>query len=98
MPEDRDEDPVEALRAELAALRDEVRTRRVVVVDAAGRPRITLAVDRGTASVRVDAPGGDPSAEVFAVGPIGADGPEVGLALVVGGDVVTVVRAAGDAP
>jgi hypothetical protein len=95
---EQDPDPIEALRAEVAALRDEVRTRRVVVVDAAGRPRITLAVDRGAASVRVDAPGGDPSAEVFAVEPVEADGPEVGLALVVGGDVVTVVRAAGDPP
>jgi hypothetical protein len=103
MPQDRDEvdgpaDEVRVLRAEVAALRDEVRTRRVVIVDEHGRPRVTLSVDRGTASVRVDAPGGDPSAELFAVGPVEADGPEAGLALVVHGDVVTVVRAAGDAP
>ena len=68
---------------------DEVRTRRVVVVDEAGRPRITIGVERGAASVRVDAAGGNPSVEVYAVDALEGDGPEVGLALVVDGDVVT---------
>jgi hypothetical protein len=86
-PEDT-EDPIAVLRAEVAALRDEVRTRRVVVVDAAGRPRIVLSADPGVGSVRVDAEGGDPSVELYAVDAIDADGPEVGIALVVGGDVV----------
>ncbi len=74
---------------------DEVRTRRLVVVDEAGRPRVTVTVERGAASVRVDAAGGDPSAELFAVDPVDADGAEVGLALVRGGDVVTIVAVHG---
>jgi hypothetical protein len=71
---------------------DEVRTRRVVVVDADGRPRIVLSAEGGAAVVRVDAPGGDPSVELFAVDPIDADGAEIGLALVVGGDVADGLR------
>jgi hypothetical protein len=86
------EDPIDALRAEVAALRDEVRTRRVVVVDAAGRPRVVLSADPGVGSVRVDAEGGDPSVELYAVDALEADGPEVGLALVARGEVVTSVR------
>jgi len=90
------EDPIEALRSEVAALRaalqDEVRTRRVVVVDASGRPRVVLDAPSGHASVRVDAEGGDPSVELYAVDAIEADGPEVGLALVVDGDVVRTFR------
>jgi len=95
MPEDP-EDPIEALRIEVAALRaalhEEVRTRRVVVVDASGRPRVVLDVAPGHAAVRVDAEGGDPSVELYAVDAIEADGPEVGLALVVDGDVVRTFR------
>ena len=91
MPEDP-EDPIEALRAEVAALREalqlEVRTRSVVVVDAVGRPRVVLAAGPGLGSVRVDADGGDPSVELYAVDAIEADGPEVGVVLVAGGDVV----------
>jgi hypothetical protein len=90
------EDPIEVLRAEVDALRealqDEVRTRRVVVVDAVGRPRVVLAAGPGLGSVRVDAEGGDPSVELYAVDGIEADGPEVGLALVVAGDVVRTFR------
>ena len=82
------EDPIDVLRAEVAALRDEVRTRRVVVVDAAGRPRVVLSADPGVGSVRVDAAGGDPSVELYAVDAIEADGPEVGVVLVADGDVV----------
>jgi hypothetical protein len=85
-------DPIDELRAEVRALRDEVRTRRVVVVDAAGRPRVVLSADPGVGSVRVDAAGGDPSVELYAVDAIEADGPEVGLALVADGEVVTSVR------
>ena len=79
---------VDALRELVGALETEVRTRRVVVVDALGRPRIVLTADPGVASVRVDADGGDPSVELYAVDAIGADGPEIGLALFVDGDVV----------
>jgi hypothetical protein len=86
------QDPIDELRAEVRALREEVRTRRVVVVDAAGRPRVVLSADRGVGSVRVDAVGGDPSVELYALDAIEADGPEVGLALVVDGDVATSVR------
>jgi hypothetical protein len=68
---------------------DEVWTRRLVVVDDAGRPRITITVQHGAASVRVDAPGGDPSVELYAIGPVEADGAEAGLVLALGGDVVT---------
>jgi hypothetical protein len=82
------EDPIDALRAAVDALRDEVRTRRVVVVDAAGRPRVVLSADPGVSSVRVDAGGGDPSVELYAVDAIEADGPEVGVVLVVDGEVV----------
>jgi hypothetical protein len=85
-------DEIEALRAEVRALRDEVRTRRLVVVDSAGRPRVVLSADPGVGSVRVDAEGGDPSVELYAVDAIEADGPEVGLALVVRGEVVTSIR------
>jgi hypothetical protein len=92
-------DRVEELEQQLAELRtlvealgDEVRTRRVVVVDAGGRPRIVLAVEPGAASVRVDAEGGDPSVELYAVDAVDADGPEVGIALVVDGDVVEGIR------
>lgn len=85
-------DPIDELRAEVRALQDEVRTRRVVVVDAAGRPRIVLSADPGVSSVRVDAEGGDPSVELYAVDAVEADGPEVGLALVADGDVVTSIR------
>ena len=70
---------------------DEVRTRRLVVVDDAGRPRITVTVERGTASVRVDAPGGDPSVELYALDALDADPPEVGWALFARGNVVTTV-------
>jgi hypothetical protein len=79
---------LEALEAQVGALGTEVRTRRVVVVDARGRPRIVVAAEPGVASVRVDAAGGDPSVELYAVDPIAADGAEVGVALVVDGDVV----------
>ncbi len=92
MAEDPIDDPIEAIRDELRALRDEVRTRRVVVVDAAGRPRVVLSADPGVGSVRVDAEGGDPSVELYAVDALDADGPEVGLALVVDGEVVTSIR------
>jgi hypothetical protein len=68
---------------------DEVRTRRLVVVDDAGRPRVTVTVERGTASVRVDAPDGDPSVELYAVGPVDADAAEAGIALFRSGDAVT---------
>ena len=77
------------------AVVDEVRTRRLVVVDAHGRPRITVTVERGAASVRVDAPGGDPSIELYALDPVDADGAEAGLALVRGGDAVTTMAVGG---
>ena len=48
-------DLVTMLQARVDALDDEVRTRRVVVVDGAGRPRVVLSADPGVASVRVDA-------------------------------------------
>jgi len=86
------QDPIDELRDEVRSLREEVRTRRVVVVDAAGRPRVVLSADPGVGSVRVDAEGGDPSVELYAVDAIEADGPEVGLALVADGEVVTSVR------
>ncbi len=79
---------VTTLQARVDALDDEVRTRRVVVIDGAGRPRVVLSADPGVASVRVDAEGADPSIELYAVDAIDADGPEVGVALVVEGDVV----------
>lgn len=85
-------DELARLRAQVDALRDEVRTRRVIVVDAVGRPRITLTADPGVGSVRVDAAGGDPSVELYAVDAVDGDGPEVGLALVVDGDVVGTLR------
>ena len=92
-------EPLEALREQVAELRalvealgDEVRARRVVVVDAAGRPRIVLGVEPGVATIRVDAEGGDPSVELYVVDAIDADGPEVGIALVAGGDVVEGLR------
>lgn len=81
-------DRMTVLMARVDALADEVRTRRVVVVDGAGRPRVVLSADPGVASVRVDADGADPSIELYAVDAIDADGPEVGVALVVEGDVV----------
>jgi len=81
-------DLVAELQARVDALADEVRTRRVVVVDGAGRPRVVLSADPGVASVRVDADGADPSIELYAVDAIDGDGPEVGVALVVEGDVV----------
>ena len=68
---------------------DEVRTRRLVVVDDDGRPRVTVSVERGAASVRVDATGGDPSVELYALDPVGADPPEAGFALFRAGDAVT---------
>lgn len=76
---------VAALRAELAT---EVRTRRVVVVDAADRPRVVLSADPGVGSVRLDDRGGTASVELYAVDALDGDGPEVGLALVVDGEVV----------
>lgn len=86
------EDPIQVALAAVAALRDELRaqvhTQELIVTDGAGRPRVTISVGRGAASVRVDAPGGDPSVELYAVDPIDPDGAEVGLALVAGGDVV----------
>jgi len=81
-------DRMTVLMARVDALADEVRTRRVVVVDGAGRPRVVLSADPGVASVRVDAGGADPSVELYAVDAIDADGAEVGIALVVEGDVV----------
>lgn len=81
-------DLVTTLQARVDALDDEVHTRRVVVIDGAGRPRVVLSADPGVASVRVDAEGADPSIELYAVDAIDADGPEVGVALVVEGDVV----------
>lgn len=94
MPEPLEElsEQVAELRALVEALGDEVRTRRVVVVDAVGRPRVVLSVAPGGASVRVDAEGDDPSVELYAVDAIEADGAEVGIALVVGGDVVENLR------
>ena len=86
------EEQLVGLRSEVAALRQEVRTRRVVVVDASGRPRVVLSADPGVASVRVDAEGGDPSVELYAVDAVEADGPEVGLVLVVDGDVLDDLR------
>ncbi len=83
---------VTTLQARVDALDDEVRTRRVVVVDGAGRPRVVLSADPGVASVRVDAEGADPSIELYAVDAIDADGPEVGVALVVEGDVVASIH------
>jgi hypothetical protein len=59
------------------------------VVDDAGRPRVTVTVELGAASVRVDAPGGDPSVELYALGPVEADPSEAGIALFRRGDVVT---------
>ena len=79
------------LLARVDALDDEVRTRRLVVVDGAGRPRVVLSADPGVASVRVDAAGADPSIELYAVDAIDADGPEVGVAIVVDGDVLAVL-------
>lgn len=81
-------DLVVALQARVDALDTEVRTRRLVVVDGAGRPRVVLSADPGVASVRVDAVASDPSIELYAVDAIDADGPEVGIAIVVDGDVV----------
>lgn len=75
------------LRAAVDALREEVRTRRLVVVDSSGRPRVTVAAEPGSGSVRVDAEGGDPSVELYAVDALDGDGPEIGVVLVVGGDV-----------
>ena len=100
MPEPVEElkDLIVSLRDRIEALEAEVRTRRVVVVDAHGRPRIVLAAEPGVASVRVDAAGGDPSVELYAVDPVGADGAEVGVALVVGGDVVGGLHVLGPEP
>lgn len=85
-------DDLARLRAEVAALRaqlaTEVRTRRVVVVDAGGRPRVVLSADPGVGSVRLDDAGGTASVELYAVDPLEGDGPEVGVVLVVDGDVV----------
>ena len=81
-------DLVTTLQARVDALDAEVRTRRLVVVDGAGRRRVVLSADPGVASVRVDAPGADPSIELYAVDAIDADGAEVGIAIVVDGDVL----------
>lgn len=81
-------DLVTTLLARVDALDDETRTRRLVVVDGAGRPRVVLSADPGVASVRVDAEGGDPSVELYAVDAIDADGAEIGVAIVVDGDVL----------
>jgi hypothetical protein len=69
---------------------DELRTRRLVIVDADGADRIVLEAGPTHGSVLVRAAGGDGTVgvELYAVDPIEADGPEVGLALVVDGDVV----------
>ena len=85
-------DLVTTLQARVDALDDEVRTRRVVVVDGAGRPRVVLSADPGVAPGPVDAEGADPSIGLYAVDAIDADGPEVGVALVVEGDVVASVH------
>ncbi len=80
------------LTAEVAALRTalatEVRTRRVVVVDAGGQPRVVLSADPGVGSVRLDDADGTASVELYAVDPLAGDGPEVGIVLVVDGNVV----------
>jgi hypothetical protein len=90
---------VRRLEAELADLRTELavelRTSRVVVVAPDGRDRIRLetATDHGSIMVLARSDGVDSTgAELFAVDDLDGDGPEVGLALIVKGDVVRHVR------
>jgi hypothetical protein len=74
-----------------AALSDEVRTRRLVVVDRGGFERIVAegGVDHAHLSVRARATGpGSTKVELFADDPLDGDPTHVGVALGRGGDVV----------
>jgi hypothetical protein len=84
---------IEWLLGDLDAGRhEEIRARRLVVVDASGEERVIITGETGHASVVVRAAGtGSPrttAAELYVVDPVDGDSAEVGLALVVGGDVV----------
>jgi hypothetical protein len=72
----------------------ELRARRIVLVDEAGVERIVLEAGPRHGSIQVrPAPGQAHTAvELYAVDAIEADGPEIGLALVVDGDVVDGLR------
>lgn len=74
----------------------EIRTQRLVIVDARGRDRVVVEAGPGHASVLVRAPAADgrgtTGVELYVVDPIEPDGAEVGLALIVHGDVVGGVR------
>ena len=81
---------VARLEAELAELRRELRTRRLVVVDEEEVERVVLSADRRTGSVlvRVDGPPGRTvGLEVYASEPAG-EAPTVGMAELRDGDVV----------
>ncbi len=81
---------VARLESELRALRSELRTGRVVVVDDADVERVVLSADRRTGSVLVrvsGAPGQTVGLELYACEPIGEE-PVMGLVELVGGDVV----------
>jgi len=93
---------LEAAVADLQATgRDEVRARRLVVVDESGEERVVVSARVGHASVLVRSAGTGPpattGAELYAVDPLDGDGAEVGLAVVVGGEVLTTLSWLDDA-
>ena len=81
---------VASLEAELRALRSELRTRRVVVVDDDGVERVVLSADRRTGSVLVRVSGARAQTvglELYACEPTDEQ-PVMGLAELLDGDVV----------
>jgi hypothetical protein len=77
------------------AIEEQVRTRRVVVVDDAGRERIVLAAHGrfGHVTVVAASAGDDTTAvELFATDPVDGDGAEVGVAVIDEGDVVATLN------
>ncbi len=93
------EERLAALERAVGALADEVRTRRLVVVDGDGVPRIVGELSRGTAELRLEVPTGgaaaSPSVVLYASpapsGPVPGDmglGPAVGLQIWADGDAV----------
>lgn len=73
----------------------EIRTRRLVIIGPDGRDRVVIEAGphHGSVLVRaVTAGTGTTGVELYAVDPIDADGPEIGLALVLDGEEVGSVR------